>query len=109
MIQGKSIYNFGIPERLRTLRYSIFTGGVVEENGNCRAAFCESAVLRVGSWLALSVTAYAVPHSPFCRCATSSPGAGEVFPQRERLWRNRKLCRYAKGSPFGRAGKPDRA
>jgi D-3-phosphoglycerate dehydrogenase / 2-oxoglutarate reductase len=23
------------------------------------------------------------PHSPFCRCATSSPGAGEVFPQRE--------------------------
>ena len=33
MIQGKSIYNFGIPERLRTLRYSIFTGGVVEENG----------------------------------------------------------------------------
>ena len=26
----------------------------------------------------------AMPHSPFCRCATSSPGAGEVFPQRER-------------------------
>ena len=23
---------------------------------------------------------------------TSSPGAGEVFPQRERLWRNHKLC-----------------
>ncbi len=23
------------------------------------------------------------PDSPFCRCATSSPGAGEVFPQRE--------------------------
>ena len=22
------------------------------------------------------------PDSPFCRCATSSPGAGEVFPQR---------------------------
>ena len=72
----------------------------------------------VGSGLALSVTAYAVPHSPFCRCATSSPGAGEVFPQRERPWQsmqtlslcqvisllvqealrfNRKLYRYAKG------------
>jgi hypothetical protein len=24
-----------------------------------------------------------LPDSPFCRCATSSPGAGEVFPQRE--------------------------
>ena len=23
------------------------------------------------------------PDSPFCRCATSSPGAGEVFPQRK--------------------------
>ena len=23
------------------------------------------------------------PDSPFCRCATSSPGAGEVFPLRE--------------------------
>ena len=45
IFSGKDIYNFGIPERLRTLRYSIFTGGVVEENGSCRAAFCESAAL----------------------------------------------------------------
>ena len=30
----------------------------------------------------------AVTDSPFCRCATSSPGAGEVFPQRESLWHN---------------------
>ena len=45
IFSGKNIYNFGIPERLRTLRYSIFTGGVVEENGSCRAAFCESAAL----------------------------------------------------------------
>ena len=28
------------------LRHCIFTGGVVEENGSCRAAFCESAVQR---------------------------------------------------------------
>ena len=33
------------------------------------------------SILALSV--FNAPDSPFCRCATSSPGAGEVFPQRE--------------------------
>ena len=33
MIQRKIFYTFGIPERLRTLRDSIFTGGVVEENG----------------------------------------------------------------------------
>ena len=46
IFSGKIIYNFGIPERLRTLRYSIFTGGVVEENGSCRAAFYESAALR---------------------------------------------------------------
>ena len=27
----------------------IFTGGVVEENGICSAAFCESAALRAGA------------------------------------------------------------
>ena len=30
--------------------------------------------------------------SPFCRYATSSPGAGEVFPHRERPWQKDKLC-----------------
>ena len=35
-----------MPERLRTLRHCIFTGGVVKENGICSAAFCESAALR---------------------------------------------------------------
>ena len=43
---GKNIYNFGIAERLRALRYPIFTGGVVMGNGICRAAFCASAALR---------------------------------------------------------------
>ena len=28
------------------LRHCIFTGGDVEENGSCRAAFCESAARR---------------------------------------------------------------
>ena len=46
IFSGKIIYNFGIAERLRALRYPIFTGGVVEENGICSAAFCESAALR---------------------------------------------------------------
>ena len=27
IFSGKNIFNFGIPERLRTLRYAIFTGG----------------------------------------------------------------------------------
>ena len=39
IISGKFIFNFGIAERLRTLRYPIFTGGgragkrISEENG----------------------------------------------------------------------------
>ena len=48
IISGKNIYNFGIAERLRALRYPIFTGGVVKENGRHSAAFCESAALRAG-------------------------------------------------------------
>ena len=43
---GKNIFNRAKPERLRTLRLCIFTGGVVEKNGICSAAFCESAALR---------------------------------------------------------------
>ena len=46
MFSGKIIYNFGIAERLRALRYPIFTGGVVMGNSICSAAFCESAALR---------------------------------------------------------------
>ena len=46
------------------------------------------------------------PSVKACR-RTPSPSAHYVrihLSQRERLWRNRKLCRHAKGSPFGRAG-----
>ena len=35
IISGKIIFNFEIAERLRTLRYLIFTGGVVKETGIC--------------------------------------------------------------------------
>ena len=39
IFSGRIIYIFGIPERLRTLRYAIFTGGVVKANGICSAYF----------------------------------------------------------------------
>ena len=35
IFRGKIIFIFGVAERLRTLRYPIFTGGVVTENGSC--------------------------------------------------------------------------
>ena len=49
----------------------------------------------------------AVTDSPFCRCATSSPGAGEVFPQRESPWHSGKvigLKRKAWGSAISLRG-----
>ena len=56
IFSGKNIYNFAILENLRIFQNCLFTGGVVEENGRCSAAFCESAALGV-SVLALSVKA----------------------------------------------------
>ena len=44
----------------------------------------------------------ALPDSPFCRCATSSPGAGEVFPLRGSFIS--ADLQIAKSSPFGGAG-----
>ena len=46
IISGRTILNFGFQESLRTFLKPIFTGGVVEENGSCSAAFCESVALR---------------------------------------------------------------
>ena len=46
IFSGIIIFNRAMPERLRTLRHCIFTGGVVTGNGICSAAFCESAALR---------------------------------------------------------------
>ena len=53
IVSGRTILNFGVQKRLRAFLNPFFTGGVVEENGICSAAFCESAALR-GSVLALS-------------------------------------------------------
>ena len=46
IFSGKIILNFGVQKRLRAFLYPIFTGGVVEENGSCSAAFCESVALQ---------------------------------------------------------------
>ena len=88
MFSGKIIFNRAMPERLRTLRHCIFTGGVVEENGSCRAAFCESAARR-GIKLPQSPTATA----PSEMGPLAKP---ETFPPCQRLpprgsWQNRQV------------------
>ena len=64
MFSGKNIYNFAILENLRIFQNCLFTGGVVEENYICNAAFCESAALR------------ALP-LPSCRCAAIHLSQGD--------------------------------
>ena len=49
IVSGRTILNFGVQKRLRAFLNPIFTGGVVEKNGSCSAAFCESAALRAGA------------------------------------------------------------
>ncbi|MBD8928189.1 MAG: hypothetical protein EGQ85_06135 [Faecalibacterium prausnitzii] len=39
IFSGKIILNRAMPERLRTLRHCIFTGGVVEGNGSCNKRY----------------------------------------------------------------------
>ena len=72
IFSGKIIFNRAMPERLRTLRHCIFTGGVVEGSGSCRAAFCESAALR-------GRTASLHPHPALC---ATFPRLGEGFSGR---------------------------
>ena len=85
IISGRIIFNRAMPERLRTLRHCIFTGGVVMVNGICSAAFCESAALRLA------------PSPSQSPAVTSSPGAGEVFHQRESPWHSGKVsCQAVK-------------
>ena len=49
IFSGRIIYNFAILENLRIFQNCLFTGGGVEGNGICSAAFCESAALRAGA------------------------------------------------------------
>ena len=79
MFSGKNIYNFAILENLRIFQNCLFTGGVVEENGICSAAFCESAALRV-SVLALSVKALRLCQiPPFVAARHLPPERGKSF------------------------------
>ena len=75
MFSGKNIYNFAILENLRIFQNCLFTGGVVEENGICSAAFCESAALGLASSPSPSLLCKSTLPllSP---TVTSSPGAG---------------------------------
>ena len=79
-----------MPERLRTLRHCIFTGGVATANGSCSAAFCESAALRKSA----ADFQLAEPSQSSLRDA-SSPERGSFIRA------NRKM---PKSSPFGGAG-----
>ena len=89
-----------MPERLRTLRHCIFTGGVATENCICSAAFCESAARR-GIKLPQSPTATA----PSEMGPLAKP---ETFPPCQRLpprgsWQNRQvLTEGVQPSPWGR-------
>ena len=56
------LFLFVVSKRLRAFRNYFFTGGVVEGNGSCRAAFRESAARR-GSTASL----YPHPALRFCR------------------------------------------
>ena len=84
MIQGRKLYNFGLPERLRTLRQSIFTGGAVEENGICSACFLRKR----------GAAGTVKPSQSSLRDA-SSPERGSFI---------RADRQMAKSSPFGGAG-----
>ena len=91
----KLFYNFGIPECLRTLRYSIFTGGVVETNGRCSACFHAETGMRRG------------------RCGTAVNITLSVIAARCQLPRGGSfICadwKMRKSSPFGGAGKAVKA
>ena len=86
IFSGKNIYNFAILENLRIFQNCLFTGGVVEGNGICSAAFCESAALR---------------EYPFSLCcAKPAPPRGRLLAMPE------TLPPPLKPSPWGRWLRP---
>ena len=108
IFSGRIILIFGIAERLRTLRYPIFTGGVVKANGICSAAFCESAALRLASSpsqaLTRQIPLFVTFGDIFPRSGGSLSSKGEPLVKPYTSQFNRQLCRHAKASPFGRGG-----
>ena len=51
---AERLFLFVVSNRLRAFRNYFFTGGVVEGNSRCSAAFCESAALRGNFWQAFN-------------------------------------------------------
>ena len=93
IFSGKIIYNFGIAERLRALRYPIFTGGVVEGSGRCNAAFCESAALREKALLGAS----GLNSLSQSLTALTAPSGREPLARPGTLHFSGELSRHAKG------------
>ena len=80
--------SFNTEPGLRSISFSLLCFCAV----CCYAGSFFVAASKKANVLALSVCSLrSHPHSPFCRCATSSPGAGEVFPQTERPWHSGKV------------------
>ena len=76
---GKIILNSAMPDSLRAVRHCIFTEGVVEENGICSAAFCESAALRLASSPSPSVRFAHCHTPPFVAARHLPPARGKSF------------------------------
>ena len=91
-----------MPERLRTLRHCIFTGGGVEENGSCRAAFCESVALRESFWQAFS----GLNSLSQSLTALTAPSGREPLAWWHSFRLKRKVCGRAR-SPLGELSRSD--
>ena len=96
IFSGKIIFNRAMPERLRTLRHCIFTGGGVEENGSCSAAFCESVALRESFWQAFS----GLNSLSQSLTALPAPSGREPLAWRESFRLKHKACGWER-SPWG--------
>ena len=75
IIRGKIILYFGITERLRAFRYPIFTGGVVEGDGICSAAFCSAEATPSGS-----LRSPAPPRGRLCAMPETFPPPPKAVP-----------------------------
>jgi hypothetical protein len=69
-VQRKNYFKFRVCRALRSAPNAIFTGGVVEENGICNAAFYESAALQESFWSNRKVYGSARSPGGSCRAAT---------------------------------------
>ena len=98
---AERIFLFVVPKRLRAVRNYFFTERGRREKRQLQRRFLRKRGA-AGSNLALSVCSLR-SHPPLPK--------GEALAKPQALRFDWKLCRYAKGSPFGRAGAlaPERA